>query len=189
MHGNKNESKSEAILSASCSLFYKNGFHATGVDLLASNAGITKKTLYKHFATKDTLISATLAHRHTWFTDRLMTALKSDLPTLKHSTAHKYLKFITDWCNDSTFSGCMFINTCAEFSESDHAHHIQAQTHKKFILETLTEHLRKEGLQHPQQQAKLLFVFGEGLIVAAQTNSLSHEERVETTTLFLKKFV
>lgn len=83
----------------------------------------------------------------------------------------------------------MFINTCAEFSESDHAHHLQAQVHKKFILETLTEHLREEGLHNPQQHAQLLFVFGEGLIVAAQTNSLSHEERIDAADLFLKQFV
>ena len=48
------------LLGTALCLFYRQGFHATGVDQLAAEAGLTKKTLYRYFATKEALIDATL---------------------------------------------------------------------------------------------------------------------------------
>ena len=45
-------------------LFYAEGLRAVGVDKLAEEAGVTKRTLYKHFPTKDDLILSYLKRRH-----------------------------------------------------------------------------------------------------------------------------
>ena len=42
--------------------FYDGGFHATGVDTVLAGSGISKRTLYKHFPTKEDLIEAVLDH-------------------------------------------------------------------------------------------------------------------------------
>ncbi|MBW4094896.1 MAG: helix-turn-helix transcriptional regulator, partial [Acidobacteria bacterium] len=47
----------ERILSASQQLFCDQGIHCTGMDQLAGVAGVSKRTLYQHFAGKDELIA------------------------------------------------------------------------------------------------------------------------------------
>jgi AcrR family transcriptional regulator len=51
------------ILAAADELFYAEGFHLVSVDAIAEKAGITKKTLYYHFRSKDELIAAYLEER------------------------------------------------------------------------------------------------------------------------------
>src|SRR6266404_4151950 len=56
------------LIAAADGLFYGQGIRAVGVDAVAEAAGVTKRTLYCHFASKDDLIAAYLEER--------------DLPTL-----------------------------------------------------------------------------------------------------------
>ncbi len=48
------------ILDAAYELFYRKGFGRVGVDDIAAAAGITKRTLYYHFKSKDDLLAAVL---------------------------------------------------------------------------------------------------------------------------------
>ncbi len=51
------------IIQAASALFYSEGIRAVSVDAVAEKAGLTKKTLYYHFRSKDDLIAAYLAAR------------------------------------------------------------------------------------------------------------------------------
>ena len=53
----------ERILDAANRLFYGEGIRAVSVDAIAAKAGITKKTLYYHFKSKDDLVAAYLSSR------------------------------------------------------------------------------------------------------------------------------
>src|SRR5437763_15840188 len=53
----------ERILETADRLFYLQGIRAIGVDTIAVEIGISKRTLYNHFPSKDALISAYLARR------------------------------------------------------------------------------------------------------------------------------
>src|SRR5258705_5555233 len=55
----------ERILETADRLFYLQGIRAVGVDTIAAEAGISKRTLYNHFPSKDELISAYLQRRFT----------------------------------------------------------------------------------------------------------------------------
>lgn len=48
------------IAKVAAMLFYREGIHAVGVDRIADEAQITKRTLYHHYASKDELIAAAL---------------------------------------------------------------------------------------------------------------------------------
>src|SRR5204863_2663112 len=56
-------SMKERILETADRLFYLQGIRAVGVDTIAAEIGISKRTLYNHFPSKDALISAYLARR------------------------------------------------------------------------------------------------------------------------------
>ena len=53
----------ERILETADRLFYLQGIRAIGVDTIAAEIGISKRTLYNHFPSKDALISAYLERR------------------------------------------------------------------------------------------------------------------------------
>ena len=56
-------SPAERILAAADKLFYLHGIRAVGVDAVAEEAGVSKRTLYNHYPTKDDLIAAYLVGR------------------------------------------------------------------------------------------------------------------------------
>ena len=47
----------QAILQAAKTVFFRNGFIGTSMDEVAALAGVSKQTVYKHFADKETLFS------------------------------------------------------------------------------------------------------------------------------------
>src|SRR2546421_12130356 len=53
----------ERILAAADKLFYEQGIRAVGVDTIAAEAGVSKRTLYNYYPTKDDLIAAYLTAR------------------------------------------------------------------------------------------------------------------------------
>jgi len=52
----------EHIARVAARLFYREGIHLVGVDRVASEAEVTKRTLYRYFRSKDVLIAAALRH-------------------------------------------------------------------------------------------------------------------------------
>ena len=54
----KSEAKAEAILFAAAELFLSQGFQGTSMDAVAKRAGVSKQTVYSHFANKEELFKA-----------------------------------------------------------------------------------------------------------------------------------
>ena len=54
----KSEEKGAAILRAATELFLANGFQGTSMDAVAKHAGVSKQTVYGHYANKDELFKA-----------------------------------------------------------------------------------------------------------------------------------
>jgi AcrR family transcriptional regulator len=100
----------ERILETADRLFYLQGIRAIGVDTIAAEIGISKRTLYNHFPSKDTLISAYLARR-------FVQPSPSDKPPLDQilGTFDRLERgFAT-----KGFRGCPFVNAVAELGAED----------------------------------------------------------------------
>ena len=50
----------QRLLDAAADLFYRQGIGAVGVDLVSKAAGVSKRTLYQQFGSKDQLIAESL---------------------------------------------------------------------------------------------------------------------------------
>ena len=61
----------DRIVAAANKLFYDEGIRSVGVDAVAAKAGVTKRTLYYHFKSKDDLVAAYLAARVDHLAERL----------------------------------------------------------------------------------------------------------------------
>jgi AcrR family transcriptional regulator len=162
----------EKIIVSALAQFYQYGFSASGVSLLAKKAGVTKRTLYAHFASKDDLILATLAYRHQQFMNQLAQYLQSDNA---QNLIQSYQQFLQDWFASPLFFGCYFINACAEFSDVQHPCHQVAQQHKQAVKQALWTSAMASKTAHAAELADDLFLLGEGQIVASQVNGAGCE--------------
>jgi AcrR family transcriptional regulator len=57
------ETTRQRIITAASRLFYSEGIRSVSVDAVAAKAGVTKRTLYYHFRSKDDLVAGYLAGR------------------------------------------------------------------------------------------------------------------------------
>src|ERR1700691_2039346 len=98
-------SMKERILDTADRLFYLKGIRAIGVDTIAAETGISKRTLYNHFPSKDALISAYLGWR-CW-----------PIPVSETPPAEQILRpfdRLERGFSDKGFRGCPFVNAVAE---------------------------------------------------------------------------
>jgi AcrR family transcriptional regulator len=160
------QSKRDELVRKALVTFYEHGFHATGMDLVAAESGVSKTSMYKHFRTKDDLILAVLRLRDENFRNwlfRRIDALASD-PKEKLLALFDALG---EWFCEPGYKGCMFIKASAEFQERDHAIHAQSAEHKRLIHEAVVELCRRADVPRPQDLARSLLLLKEGAIVMA----------------------
>lgn len=72
--------KREAIIQAAIAEFRANGFDITSMDKIAATAGVSKRTVYNHFPSKEELFAEILNQLWTRVTAEQETAYHPDLP-------------------------------------------------------------------------------------------------------------
>ncbi len=107
------------ILEVAGVLFYERGIGAVGVDLIAEEAGTTKKTLYDRFGSKDALVAAYLKRREQRWEEFLDEWMRAHHPESGLDRVLAVLDAEEAWWAGSR-RGCAFVNAHAELGESDH---------------------------------------------------------------------
>lgn len=157
-----NRPAKERILDAANSLFYGEGIRAVSVDAIAAKAGITKKTLYYHFKSKDDLIEAYLASRDqpnlalfkAWF-DEAEGALSGKVQAMFDRLA--------DAARHPKWKGCGFLRTAAELANMPgHPAMKVGALHKKKFEAWLAETFVEEGVQDPHALARHVVLLMDG---------------------------
>ncbi|WP_407152091.1 TetR/AcrR family transcriptional regulator [Bradyrhizobium sp. ORS 86] len=106
----------ERILETADRLFYLQGIRAIGVDTIAAEIGISKRTLYNHFPSKDALISAYLERR-------FVQPRPSDKPPVEQILAT--FDSLERRFSSRDFRGCPFVNAVAELGPEDEDHSVK----------------------------------------------------------------
>ncbi|MEQ9207700.1 MAG: TetR/AcrR family transcriptional regulator [Phycisphaerales bacterium] len=160
-------SRRDDLIDAAMRVFYKGGFHASSLDDIQEEGGISRMTLYNHFKSKDELIIAAMRRRDEIFRNKLMKFVEAKANT-PHERIAAVFDFHEDWFTGSEFCGCMFINASAEFSIADSAPRRIAAEHKLEIVRYLKELCESAQLPDPAQAAEELNILIEGAIVTAR---------------------
>ena len=100
----------DRILETADRLFYLQGIRAVGVDTIAAEIGISKRTLYNHFPSKDALIAAYLARRFVAPRPSDKAPVEQILGTFD-SLERRF--------SAKDFRGCPFVNAVAELGSED----------------------------------------------------------------------
>ncbi|MGK0456639.1 MAG: AcrR family transcriptional regulator [Zhongshania aliphaticivorans] len=159
--------KHDAILSVAERLFEANGFRATGVDQLATESGVTKRTLYKHFGSKEGLIEAVLRKHQA----QLMEHICARVAKIEAGDSRRLLACFDlhqEWFSKPCFAGCLFIKTLNEFQQCSERLFAIATQAKSELRNYLAELAREAGTKDPDLLADQLQLILEGSIVVAQ---------------------
>jgi len=148
----------ERILETADRLFYGQGIRAVGVDTIADEIGISKRTLYNYFPSKDELIVAYLSRR-------LQPAPPSDLPPLQQILGN--FDRLERTFASGVFRGCPFVNAVAELKEPAHATNKIAFAFKEQRRTWFRDLLVRLGVDDADTLALQLQLLVDGAIAAA----------------------
>ena len=152
----------EQITQAADSLFYGEGIRSTSMDAIAARAGVTKRTIYYHFPSKDDLIAAyltardepTFARQAAWLDET-----KDDLPEQVLGLFENLARAM----NTPRWKGCGFIRAAAELAGMPgHPALKIASAHKKRLEAWLKGRIAATGLSEPALRARQVMILIDG---------------------------
>ena len=159
-------SKRDELVQKALKVFYANGFHATGMDMLVAQTGISKTSMYKYFATKEDLVLATLKLRDELFLDWFFTRME-ELADTPNKQLIAMFDVLSEWFEQKGFASCMFIKASAEFQAFTHPIHMLATEHKNLMLTRISQIAKAAEFSDPQNIARQLMLLIEGATVTA----------------------
>lgn len=147
----------DRILRAADRLFYQKGIRAVGVDSVAAEAGISKRSLYDTFPSKDALIAAYLRQR-------MQPMPASDQPPAEQVLGlfdHLHERFA-----HGDFRGCPFINAVTELAEDCETARGIALDYKEARRRHIKSLLTVAGASEPGVLASQVALLFEGAIAS-----------------------
>lgn len=159
-------SKREELIQKALKAFYRDGFHALGMDKLAKETGVSKTAIYKHFRTKEDLILATLRLRDEQFRNWLIRRVEALASDPKEQLIAIF-DALGDWFSEPEYRSCMFIKASSEYQDRTHPIHAACAEHERHMLLDFTKFAEKAGAADAEALARDLLLISEGAIVLA----------------------
>ncbi|MFE7311817.1 TetR/AcrR family transcriptional regulator [Streptomyces sp. NPDC057555] len=160
------------ILDTASRLFYEQGIRAVGVEAIAEEAGVTKKTLYDRFGSKEDLILAYLRARDERWRSTLVRYVEARGGTPEEQLLATF-SALRDWMRECNPRGCAFVNAYVELP-ADHPGQGVAREQKAWLMGYLAELATAAGADDPAALAGQLLILHEGACIA---NSMRSVER------------
>lgn len=152
------------ILAVASELFYARGIHAVGVDTIAAESGVTKRTLYDRFGSKDALVSTYLRTRDSQWRDLIAVRLADeDSGSVRRVLAP--FDVLPEWLTYSS-RGCSFVNAFAELPDPDHPGRELIVAEKQWLRALFHDLLVEAGATDPSDLALQLLCLHEGAIIS-----------------------
>ena len=160
-----------AILEASFALFFKRGFARVSMDDIAAAAGVTKRTLYYHYPSKDALVGAALDKQN----ELSLTVFKKwaapELTTPGAFVAHLFEQ-LAKWAMTPGWTGSGFTRLSMELGDlPGHPAREASERHKRALEHWLSDELQARGCQDSKQVAAKIVLVMEGATTLALIHS------------------
>jgi len=150
------------LVDAATRLFYAEGIGRVSVDAIAEKAGLTKRTLYYHFKSKDDLIAAYLDGRD----QPNIKQMAGWFETAEGGVERKVEAIFTNLARVAKhpkWRGCGFLRTAAELASMPGHPAVKAGSrHKKNFETWLAGELSGYGVDEPQTLAREIVLLMDG---------------------------
>lgn len=162
----------ERILLAADRLFYNEGIHAVGIQRIVAESAVTRVTLYRHFPSKDDLISAYLDRRAAYDHDQVNGIVDAHADDPRRALTELATALTRDDFG-AVRRGCPFINASAEFTGS-HPARVHALEIRRWVTAQLEGLLRRIEHSDPRRTAELLMMVRTGAVVSGALDRNEH---------------
>lgn len=161
------------LLAVAMDLFYRQGLHSVGVDLIARTAEVTKPTLYRHFPSKAVLEAACAAQ---W----VALAEKEPAPAgleANRGTEDRLETFLRDFArrlDAPGYRGCPITSIAVDIAMPDHPGWLAIRTYRERRRSCLTDTAARSGLVAPASLAEGLILLMEGASIRRRSEPSSN---------------
>jgi AcrR family transcriptional regulator len=158
-HGEETRRK---IIDTAYKVFYKAGFARAGVDAIAEAAGITKRTLYYHFDSKDALLAAVLHAQHELVLSRIQRWAKQAHGNPAEVVEILFAEFKA-WAKPPGWQGSGFTRATMELTDMPgHPARSSASRHKAAVEGWLAGQFADGGIRGSREVAGQVMLLIEG---------------------------
>jgi len=175
------ESTRERFISAATELFNRNGFHATGLDQIIDQVGVTKTTFYKHFESKDELAIAVLRERDVQETNEWIEIIKDRGRGDPRAEILALFDLIEEWLGQPDFQGCMFFKAASEYPSPTDPVHLAALEHGQSLFRELEVRARRAEAPNAKALAGQLMLLLTGAVLARHETGMPDQARSART--------
>jgi AcrR family transcriptional regulator len=164
-HEAPRKTASQRVFETARELFYRRGVRAVGIDEIVAEAGVTKPSLYRAFASKDALVAACLeesAKEGRMELDAVMAKTPDDPREQLRGIMRHYGEKMTR----PDFRGCPMSNTAVEFPEPGHLGRTVLEECKAGMHTRLAEVTRRMPIDDPDALADGLMLIIEGAMAS-----------------------
>jgi AcrR family transcriptional regulator len=155
----------QRLLDAAADLFYRRGIGAVGVDLVSKAAGVSKRTLYQQFGSKDQLVAETLDAQGPAILGMYIPAAGDDTAPRQQILA--VFDGLRGWTASQEFRGCPFVNTATELADPGHPARRVARDYKLRLRDYFARQAERGNAEDPERLADQLILVFDGAIVQA----------------------
>ncbi|WP_280383582.1 TetR/AcrR family transcriptional regulator [Nocardia wallacei] len=151
------------ILATASRLFYDDGITAGGVDRIAAESGVTKRTLYDRFGSKERLVAEYLRARDADWRAQLRRRLAA-APEDPRARLTAVFDASDEWMRAHSAKGCSMIRAHAELP-ADHPGYAVTVAQKQWMRELFRTLAEQAGADQPQTVADTMSLLHEGALV------------------------
>lgn len=158
------EKTRERILGAAYRLLYREGFARVSVDAIAAASGLTKRTLYYHFESKDALVAAVLEAQHNRALERIR-GWAGETPAGPREMVDALFFKLAAWADEPNWAGSGFTRIAMELADlPGHPARVAARQHKAAVEAWLAARLDGMNVAAPREAARGLMLLIEGCL-------------------------
>lgn len=150
------------IIDAAYESFWRSGFARTSVDGIAARAGVTKRTLYSHFRSKDDLLAAVLL-RYGELAGRRLQRIAARMPADRNGMIDSFFGQLAGWASTPRWSGSGFTRLVVELADlPGHPARAIARRAKATTETWLAELFAAARVVRPRERAREVMLLMEG---------------------------
>lgn len=159
----------QRILETASQLFYQKGIQNVGINEIIATSEVAKRTLYRHFASKDELIEAVMKHRANEWLRWFETAVQDRGNTAKERLLATF-DVLREWYASPDFRGCPFINAVLEIADASHPAHEVSIGVRESIRIQIKQLANQAGVEDSESfsQQYLLLIGGASLMATIE---------------------
>lgn len=158
------ETKRDEIVRSAFNTFYQKGFLATPVDAVLADTGISKRTLYKYFRTKEELVEAAV----TYYRHAALASIADEIERRADDPRGRILAMFdikSEAIAAGDFFGCFAINARLEYDGKEPGIEAACDGFFEDLEAVITDLCAEDGAADPAALARQIVVLLEGAIV------------------------